>query len=195
MCARYELSASPRMIMERFALAAAPPVPNKEEMRPTDQALVVDRHGADLLRWGLEAKWDGRPLINARAETLSEKAAFRPLLENRCLVPMTAYFEWRQADGRKLKNRISVNKGDLAAFAGLTDGRAFTIVTCAPAPAIAHVHDRMPVILDPDGARAWADPTRRFAQVAPLLVPYVGGLTAAEDAPPAPAQGSLFAQS
>ena len=61
--------------------------------------------------------------------------------------------------------------------------------------AAAHVHDRMPVILDPDGARAWADPTRRFAQVAPLLVPYVGGLTAAEDAPPAPAQGSLFAQS
>lgn len=193
MCARYELSASPRMIMERFALDAAPPVPNKQEMRPTDQALVIGRDGAGLLRWGLEASWDGRPLINARAETLAEKATFRPLLENRCLVPMTAYFEWRQANGRKLKNRISVNNGDLAAFAGLTDGRAFTIVTCAPAPAIAHVHDRMPVILDPADASAWADPNRRFAQVAPLLVPYAGGLTAAEDAPPAPAQGSLFA--
>lgn len=193
MCARYELSASPRMIMERFALETAPPVPNREDLRPTDQALVVDQDGARLLRWGLDAKWDGKPLINARAETLTEKATFRPLLEKRCLVPMSAYFEWRNADGRKLKNRIAPADGGVAAFAGLTDGAAFTIVTCAPAPDVAHIHGRMPVILDADAARAWRDPARSFAEVAALLTPFEGRLQATEDTPPAPAQGSLFA--
>jgi len=180
------------MIMERFALESAPPVPNQDELRPTDQALVIDGDGPRLLRWGLQAKWDGKPLINARAETLTEKATFRPLLDRRCLVPMSAYFEWRGADGKKLKNRIAAADGAICAFAGLTDGTAFTIVTCPPSPAIAHIHGRMPVILDDGAARAWADAGRRFNDVASLLAPFAGRLEVREETPPAPAQGSLF---
>lgn len=192
MCARYEMSATPRMIMERFHLDAPPPAPNRAEARPTDQALILDAGGARLERWGLAAAWNGKPLINARAETLAEKATFRPLLERRCLVPMTAYFEWRKTEsGAKLKNRIAPESP--AAFAGLSDSSAFTIVTCAPAPGVAHIHNRMPVILEGDAARAWADPKMPFGVVAPLLTPYPGVLTAEEEPPPAAAQGSLFA--
>lgn len=188
--------------MDRFHLDAAPPLPNKEEMRPTDQALVIDGAGPRLMRWGLTVDWSKQPLINARAETLAEKPTFRPLLEKRCLVPMTAYFEWRRSDdgakSKKLKNRIAAGGGaddlmdQLWAFAGLIDGAAFTIITCPPAPAVAHVYNRMPVILDAPGAARWADAGQGFAQVADLLAPYAGDLTTAEERPAPPAQADLF---
>ena len=59
-----------------------------------------------LLGWGLGVDWTAKPLINARAETLAEKRTFRPLLERRCLVPATAYFEWRKDGKARHKNRI-----------------------------------------------------------------------------------------
>ncbi|MCF3629463.1 SOS response-associated peptidase family protein [Thalassospiraceae bacterium LMO-SO8] len=191
MCARYEMSASPRAIMAQFHLDAPPPVPNTDDMRPTDQALIIDGAGPRLMRWGLAVSWGKKPMINARAETLAEKATFRPLLERRCLVPMTAYLEWRIADdGSKRKNRIAPAAGP-AAFAGLTDGDAFTIVTCAPAPAIAHIHNRMPVILDAQGAAAWTDDTQSFATARAALHPYEGALMYEEQTPQR-AQGELF---
>ena len=131
--------------------------------RATDQALIIDRRlgegpGARLLGWGLPVEWDAKPLINARAETLAEKKTFQPLLDARCLVPATAYFEWRKASAGKLKNRIAPSDGGLFAFAGLMDGRRFTIITCRPAPEIAHIHGRMPVILDRRAEPKWIDP-------------------------------------
>ena len=192
MCARFEMSASPQLIMDAFHLDAPPPVPNTDDMRPTDQALIIDGAGPRLMRWGLTVSWDRKPMINARAETLAEKATFRPLLEQRCLVPMTAYLEWRRAeDGGKRRNRIAPAAGGPAAFAGLTDGDAFTIVTCTPAPAIEHIHNRMPVILDARGAAAWMDGTRTFAEVRTALHPFDGAL-AYEEQVPERAQGELF---
>jgi len=192
MCARYQMSASPRVIMAQFDLDAPPPVPNTDDMRPTDQALIIDGAGPRLMRWGLTVSWDKKPMINARAETLAEKATFRPLLERRCLVPMTAYLEWRKAeDGGKRRNRITPAADGPAAFAGLTDGDAFTIVTCAPAPAIEHIHNRMPVILDARGADAWMDGTRTFADARAALCPFEGALMYEEQVPER-AQGELF---
>tara|TARA_R110001592_G_scaffold206663_1_gene457356 strand:- start:6731 stop:7306 length:576 start_codon:yes stop_codon:yes gene_type:complete len=191
MCARYEMSASPQVIMDQFDLDAPPPVPNTDDMRPTDQALIIGGAGPRLMRWGLAVSWNKKPMINARAETLAEKATFRPLLERRCLVPMTAYLEWRIADdGSKRKNRIAPAAGP-AAFAGLSDGEAFTIVTCAPAPAIAHIHNRMPVILDAQGAAAWMDGTQSFATARTVLHPFEGALMYEEQTPER-AQGELF---
>jgi len=195
MCSRFELTSNPRDLARRFGLADSPPLPNRAEIRPTNQALVVRRAGlGELMPWGLKPEWSSKPLINARAETLAEKRTFMPLLENRCLVPASAYFEWRTADdGKKLKNRIAAEGAPLLAFAGLHDGEAFTIVTCRPAPAIAHIHDRMPVILDAGAEEEWLDASRPFADVAPLLIPYASTpLTATEDTPPPPAQSDLF---
>lgn len=190
MCSRFELEAGAGDISRRFSLAAPPPLAHAPELRPTDPALVIAPDGPCLLNWGLRAEWDSKPLINARAETLSQKKTFRPLLECRCLVPATAYFEWRKEAAARHKNRIGMADGGLFAFAGLIDGDRFTIVTCPPSASIAHIHDRMPVMLAADAEARWLDPGVAFADVSGLLVPYEGGPIMAKEAKPPP---DLFA--
>jgi putative SOS response-associated peptidase YedK len=196
MCSRYELDEGPRAMVRRFDLPKPPPTWPVNELRPTNRApvIVVDDGGrrAVLPSWGLPASWDNKPLINARAETLSERKTFRPLLGNRCLVPATAYFEWRKDGRHKRKNRIAPAAGGLFAFAGLMDGDHFTIITCAPAPDIAHIHNRMPVILARDGEAPWLERERPFEAVAPLLVPFTGTALRADEEHPAKRQGDLF---
>jgi putative SOS response-associated peptidase YedK len=199
MCSRFEMNAQPRELARRFGLKSPPPVPNAPELRPTNQALVVEWADGTptgrLLAWGLAVTWDEKPLINARAETLADKRTFRPLLDRRCLVPATAWFEWRKLGRARLKNRIAPKGGDIFAFAGLADGERFTIVTCAAAPAVAHIHHRMPVILGPAAEATWMDVSIPFAEVKALLLPYVGALIADEAPPPgigAPGSRDLF---
>ena len=203
MCSRFELNAPPSELAHRFGLDRPPPALNAAEARPTDAALVIDRPpgnddgpAARLLPWGLAVAWDTKPVINARAETLAEKRTFRPLLGRRCLVPATAYFEWRKVGRARLKNRIrpaaTDDGGEVFAFAGLFDGERFTVVTCAAAPAVAPIHDRMPVILAGDAEARWIDPALPFDAVAPLLVPFAGTLAADEQAPPSEKQAELF---
>lgn len=173
-------------------LISPPPLPNMPELRPTDAALIVTPTGAALQSWGLSVDWSKQPMINARSETLTEKPTFRPLLEKRCLVPASAYFEWRTADdGKKRKNRIHAPDDAVFAMAGLTDGERFTIVTCAPADSVAHIHNRMPVILTADTMKTWIGGAP-YAEVQGALAPYQGALVADEETPPPPAQADLF---
>jgi len=179
MCSRFEVKAAMKKIKKRFGLKLSPPPPHGVEMAPTDRVLTIDTQGGlrrgRLLGWGLKVDWDAKPLINARAETLSAKATFRPLLQRRCLVPATAYFEWAlTSGGAKPKTRIHVEDADLFAMAGLigADGDSVTIVTCRPAPEIAMIHDRMPVILNPEDEAAWIDAGRAFKDVEKRLRPY-----------------------
>lgn len=194
MCTNYEAITRQQELETRFNLSDLPVLPGKADMRPTDRALVVaGARQALILIWGIPAPWDGKPLINARAETLTEKPTFRPLLANRCLVPASAYFEWRRDGRTRLKNRIAPADGQPFAFAGLHDGTHFTIVTCAPAPAIAHIHPRMPVILDRMAETRWIDAALDFSEVADALQPFTAGpLHAVEDTPAPPAQADLF---
>ena len=191
MCSRFEMTAGAGDISRRFSLAAPPPLAKAPELRPTDLGLVIAPQGPCLLGWGLSVEWDAKPLINARAETLSRKKTFRPLLEGRCLVPATAYFEWRKDGAARRKNRIGLADGMLFAFAGLTDGERFTIVTCPPSPSIAHIHDRMPVMLAAGAEARWLDPGVAFAEVSGLLVPYQAGPLKADEE--TPSQPDLFA--
>jgi len=189
MCSRFELTVHPREMAIRFALPVLPPVANLSEFRPTDQALVIGPGGTGrFLAWGFAVDWSKSPLINARAETLTEKKTFLPVLGNRCIVPATAYFEWRKDGSQRLK----LTSGDPFAMAGLSDGERFTIVTCPPAATIAHIHNRMPVILAPDVESLWLDPSKAFTDVSVHLKTFGGALRAEEDTPPAPAQGDLF---
>ena len=192
MCSRFEIDATPGDIAERFGLADPPPLPNAAEPGPTDLGLIIGGGMKPrLLSWGLAVEWDAKPLINARAETLSRKKTFRPLLENRCLVPATAYFEWRKDAKARRKNRITA--GGIFSFAGLTDGERFTIITCPPAADIAHIHDRMPVILERRAEPQWIDRGIPFDKVSGLLVPYAAEPLRAEEETPAPArQPDLF---
>jgi putative SOS response-associated peptidase YedK len=188
MCSNFDNDASPHELDVRFDLHGAPQTANKQNHRPTDMALVIEAERKPrLLSWGIPAPWaqNGRskPIINARAETLAQKPTFRPLLKQRCLVPATAWYEWRAAEGNKLKNRISLPKAKLFAFAGLADGDHFTLITCPPEPSIAHIHNRMPVVLTPQGEAAWLDADQPFLDVARYLVPYTAGPLISEEEP------------
>lgn len=193
MCSRYELNARPRDMARRFGLVGIPQLPEGEEIRPTNRTLVIVADAApQFLSWGLPSSWDGKPLINARSETLDTKKTFRPLLANRCLVPATAYFEWRRDGRARFKNRIAPADSEPFAFAGLFDSGHFTIITCAPSPEIARIHGRMPVILDRSREADWIDPSKTFEDIRAALVPFTHGtLTAVEDQPPQ-TQGDLF---
>ena len=130
-----------------------------------------------MLSWGIPRPWqdgkDAQPIINARAETVDQKPTFRPLLNRRCLVPATAWFEWREVDRKKFKNRINLKSEQLFAFAGLASDCHFTIITCEPVASIAHIHNRMPVVLTPDSENAWLDLEIPFEAVVKHLVPFV----------------------
>jgi putative SOS response-associated peptidase YedK len=223
MCSRYELKVRPADLVRRFRLREEPPDLARAEVRPTDPAIIVVRAGdgtrfARPARFGLAVTWDQMPVINARAETLARKPTFRPLLSNRCLVPASAYFEWRQdgpgaqapqsddpaamarrvfdfGGGRRRtrrRNRIVLANENLIGFAGLFDQDCFVIVTCAPASALAHVHDRMPVIVPPEREEPWLDPGVAGDALAALLAPYAGGIAAVEEKPKISPQGNLF---
>lgn len=151
MCSRYELNAPVRLVETRFGLTVPPILPNRAEVRPTDAALILTPDGPLLGRWGLEVAWDKRPLINARAETLATK--FKRILSSRILIPASLWFEWQGPNKRK--HRLFRADRALFAFAGLRDGDRFAMVTTAPLPAIAHIHDRMPAVLAPEAEAQW----------------------------------------
>jgi putative SOS response-associated peptidase YedK len=193
MCSRFEIEGESDRIEERFDLVEGPEYMPAAEVRPTDRVPVIgpDRR-AIMMRWGLEVSWDRKPLINARAETLARKRTFLPLLAHRILVPASAYFEWRAEGKAKIKTRIARKDRDLFAFAGLADGSDFTIVTCGPAPEIANIRTRMPVILEPEGEAEWLDAASPFDTVARLLTPLPGEQLVARELVAPPRQGQLF---
>lgn len=141
-----------------------------------------------LTRWGLIPHWskDGSGAagtINARSETARTKPAFRdPLKFRRCLIPADGFYEWQRTAKAKQPFCFEVNDGELFAFAGLWDGwkdasgnwiRTCSILTTTPNSVTSAVHDRMPVILDPDSYDLWLDPGMSDVQViSDLLKPY-----------------------
>ena len=179
MCSSYENIASAQDLEDRFNLPSLPLTLHKENTRPTDLALIF---GADsvlrVLPWGIPRSWQGaknqQPIINARAETVDQKSTFQPLLNRQCRIPATAWFEWREVGGKKLKNQINLKGKLLSAFAGLANDSHFTIITCEPVASIAHIHNRMPVVLTPDTENVLLEVETPFEAVSKHLIPYVG---------------------
>ncbi|MCZ6608602.1 MAG: SOS response-associated peptidase [Alphaproteobacteria bacterium] len=168
MCSRYEIDTSPWDLARRFALCDPPPVPQAPELRPTNRALVIAGAGrAHLLVWGLPATWNGKPLINARAETLAAKPAFRgALARGRCLIPASGYFEWKRVGRTRSPMLVRRESGEPFVMAGLYERwqtpeegilRSCTIITTEPNEVAASVHHRMPAILTEGGAEVWMD--------------------------------------
>jgi putative SOS response-associated peptidase YedK len=198
-CGRYSLAApNPAQVRARFPVGESIEIRQRFNVAPTDDVLAVttDRDGAprgELLRWGLVPAWAKGPeiglkMINARVETVGEKAAYRMAFDRfRCLVIADGFYEWqRQAGGPKQPFHITRSDGRPFAFAGLWSKwragepelpaiRSCTIITTAANPAIAALHDRMPVILDPDAEAAWLD----AGTPEPVLREILQGLPAA----------------
>jgi putative SOS response-associated peptidase YedK len=140
--------------------------------RPTDPiAVILPRKKAAIRRWGLTVPGLNTPMINSRSETLAEKPTFRPLLDRRCLVPATGWYEWRKDGKAKHKNAITLPDHQPFLFAGLENGREATIITCAPSGSIAHIHNRMPAVIGPNHLEAWLDPTIGFHDLSHMLGP------------------------
>ncbi len=195
MCGRYTLTnPDPAGLRARFDILESLDVadPPRYNIAPTDPVLAVRRldDGArDLgrLRWGLvPGRWaekaSGRPLINARAETLQSQPAFREsFAERRCLIPADGFYEWVADERGKRPVWFSRPDGDLFAFAGIwaalprkgTDDvlHSCAIVTTEPNDLIRPIHDRMPVLLVPDREADWLDPERPVDELISLLVP------------------------
>ena len=111
------------------------------------------------MAWGYRMP-DGRRMINARSETAAEKPLFRDSMRTRrCLLPMSAYFEWERRGKQRCKYRIAPEADGLYFLAGLyrfEDGHpACVVLTAEAAPEIAFIHDRMPVILPAQKRDAW----------------------------------------
>ena len=139
------------------------------EIRPTDVALAIANSRARrqrpfLMRWGFGGR-DSHVVINARSETALSRPMFRDaMLERRCLVPASYYFEWQAQGKRRIKHAMKPD-GPVMYMAGLyrlEPGEplaAFTILTQKADERIAHVHDRMPVLLPAQWAEEWLSQT------------------------------------
>jgi putative SOS response-associated peptidase YedK len=143
-----------------------------------------------MLHWGLIPSWAkdpkmGAKLINARAETVAEKPAFRSAFrQRRCLVLADGFYEWQQQENKKQKQPyyFRVNDGQPFAFAGLwerwQDGNgkeieSCTLLTTQPNELMNPIHNRMPVILDPKDYDLWLDlEVKKPELLQPLLHPY-----------------------
>jgi putative SOS response-associated peptidase YedK len=162
---------------------------------PASEMPVIVRAGENhttTMRWGLIPSWTkdiraAKPLINARAETLGEKPAFRSLLKaHRCLVPASGFFEWKHERNRKTPYYIRLTDDPLFSFAGLYDQwhnpegvtvSTYTIVTCDANALVAPVHDRMPVILSRGAEERWLSPEPVTPEEQKkILVPYTAGV-------------------
>jgi len=141
---------------------------------PGNEMPVIIRAGGEneiaVMKWGLVPCWtndlaSARKPINARAEGLSEKPMFAPLLKSgRCLVPASGFFEWKKEGKRNVPFWFHLPESPLFAFAGLYDTwqgagaqplSTYTIITCEPNVLLAEVHNRMPVILSRENEQRW----------------------------------------
>jgi len=199
MCGRFTLAAGPAGIQLAFPGVEVPQtLAARYNIAPSQAVAVLRNTGAgqvELLRWGLIPSWAkdpaiGNRLINARAETLGQKPAFRAAFRRRrCLILADGFYEWRQdtlpGSRRKTPLYFRLKSGLPFAFAGLweewhgPDGRPLlscTIVTTTPNALLETVHTRMPVILPPASYAQWLDPAEQDpASLSPLLQPYPAG--------------------
>jgi putative SOS response-associated peptidase YedK len=201
MCGRYTIRSLPPI--EQLFHVQFPPEMHfapRFNVAPTQEVPVVwvsrkdertERRGG-LMRWGLIPSWAkdasiGNRMINARAESVTQKPAFRnAFARRRCLVPADGFYEWKKLDA-KTKQPYFIHLADDRPFAfggmweywrdeeaGPDDQgiRSFTILTTEANEMVAGLHDRMPVIIAPEDFERWLDPSVPPEKVKDLLRPY-----------------------
>ena len=181
MCGRFTLAFNPNAIEEYFSID----IPGEHtglspryNIAPSQDVAVVVRPDAEagrnltMMRWGLIPHWAkdskiGYKMINAKAETLTEKPSYRTAYKKRrCLIPATGFYEWVVQEGRKQPYYIRRKDDGVFAFAGLWEHwvheeqsiYSTTIITTATDEKLQDLHTRMPVILPQDNHSDWLDP-------------------------------------
>jgi len=194
MCGRYVRKSSLPVIRDEFALTETSDVElaPRYNVCPGESvvAVVGGPHGRTLanFRWGFVPAFardlsTGPRAINARAETVADRPAFRDAFRRRrCLLVADGFFEWRREEGRKHPFLVRLRTGRPMGFAGIwerwvsREGSALAtcaIVTCQANEVVAPIHDRMPVIVGPADRERWLDPALGDPElVRTVLVPY-----------------------
>jgi len=194
MCGRFYLDAPKDQLMAHYALQAAPDdVSPRFNIAPSQDILAVRAISATernlaYLHWGLIPSWskEEKPhysMINARAETVSSKPAFRTAFKHRrCLIPVSGFYEWQPQEDFKQPYAISLKDDGLFSLAGLwehwegADGKVIescAIVVTDANEVLKPIHDRMPVIIAPKDYSTWLDPDIQDKDVlTPLLHSY-----------------------
>ncbi len=194
MCGRFALQASVKELAQAIEVASVRIMEERARFNIAPQQAVVAARAGDYgrelveLRWGLVPAWAkesdiGSRLINARSETVTEKPSCRDAFKRRrCLIPSSGFYEWARTEGRKQPYYFRMKSDAPFFFAGLWErwegagGKALetcTILTTQANDLLAPVHDRMPVILNPDAYELWLDPAvRESNDLTALLRPY-----------------------
>jgi len=194
MCGRYTIVISIEELMLRYSsdYPINPYLTPRYNVAPMQNVIAVVHDGKQNrlgeLRWGLVPSWAsddrlGSKMINARAETILEKASFKKLIERkRAIVPADGFYEWKQVGSKKQPMRITMQDGSVFSMAALydtwmsPDGRKIstcTIITTKPNELMRDIHDRMPVILRPEDEAYWLDRSNNdTASLSSLLLPY-----------------------
>ncbi len=196
MCGRMLLTTPVSELQKLFRFPEAPNLAPRWNIAPTQDIAAV-RRGEDgnrlaLLRWGLVPHWADDPsigsrMINARAETLADKPAFRTAFrQRRCLIPVDGFYEWKALEGGRRKQPYAIRRRDRAplALAGLWESwpgpkgqplpqpmQTATIVTTTANAVLRPLHERMPVVVAPEDWDLWLDLTAPAAMVQGLLRP------------------------
>ncbi len=187
MCGRYVVKTPPGLIRELFGYAEQPNFPPRYNIAPTQPIPVVrmdeGRRSFALVRWGLIPAWVEDPrgfslLINARAESVLDKPAFRNAMRRRrCLIPADGFYEWKQ-EGTRKRPYFAAAKG-LVAFAGLWEPwmgpngeemETACIITTPANRTLRPLHDRVPAVIPPQAFDLWLDCAKVDAETACALL-------------------------
>jgi putative SOS response-associated peptidase YedK len=195
MCGRFALYSDSLTLARRFAAETPPELPPRYNVAPSQNIPIIREEGEvrrfALARWGLVPSWakemdTGYSTINARAETVASKPAFRSAFRRRrCLIPASGFYEWQVVPGSKTKQPwfIALKNREPLAFAGLWDRwhdpqggdelESCTIIVTDANDLMKPIHDRMPVILSSQDWATWlATETTDAQTLQNLLKPY-----------------------
>lgn len=193
MCGRYAITLPPEALRAYFGYVGQPNFPVRTDVRPTQPVPIVRLEGGErhfaLVRWGfipgfVKNEKEFPLLINARAETVFEKASFRNAIKRRrCLFIADGFYEWQKLDEKGRRKQPFLIRRPMQgpiALAGIwecwqsRDGSEIdtaAILTTSANATLAAIHDRMPVILDPRQFEAWLSPTTANGEVERLMRP------------------------
>jgi len=190
MCGRIALVKTDKeKVKKRFKLKKAPEdLKPRYNIAPSQNIPVILNESPDELnyvRWGLIPSWAKEintkySMINARAESITEKPAYRgPIRHKRCLIIVDAFYEWQKTNGQKQPYCIRMKDDNLFAFAGIWDHwekdgqslRTCSIITTAANTMMQNIHERMPVILPADREEQWLSDLK-LDEALQLLKPY-----------------------
>lgn len=195
MCGRFSLDTDERGFRDTFAITNEIPAagfhafniaPDQGSENRSPRLLPVVRHGAAgnelaMMQWWLLPHWSREPFVkystfNARSDTVAKSPTFRDSFRSRrCLVPASGFYEWEKRGGAKLPWNVRVRGAGLFAMAGLWDRwerggqvvESFSVIVTEANSLMRPIHDRMPVILQPQDYARWLNPG--FSEVGELL--------------------------